>query len=706
MTYTRYTLLLCFVFFMGADNLLKGEHTPASSKLSESMVQDSISTLLKLSGEYSYSDFAKARQYSERAIQLAEESSSLEEHFRIYRHLAYIYENNNNLDSAIRYYLLTLDFAEKASNLEQELRAYNDLAITYRRLANYTVSRDYDLKALAIAEEVGNQAAVENAYHGLGTTYRDVGDYENAIQNYIKAIRLTEKRGDTSLVVNSKQFLAIAYAESSNTELALKTIKEAAASAYELKDSILIGIVAFDHGKILKLTGNVKSALQKFNESLAYFEKFQHKPLIARSLLYIADAYTEQDNYNKAQEYFEKCLEYKPFISKKGRADLHCKLGTLYHSKGETNKAIKDYQESLEIAIKSGFKDFCKKSNLGLYKIFAEKGENNKALKYLEAYTKVRDALLNEEKVKKIAELELKYDAEKSEKDIRELKLQQSRFFIIGILVFFSCISLLLTYILYSAKKNNRALRKKNTEIEDKNVQLKESNEVLKQFTYVAAHDLKEPLRNISGFLYLLQRNLGKNLNQDASEYMGFVTKGVKRMNDLLSALLEYSTVSIQSPKQDLTNTKKTLEGVVENLRYVIDSKNAVVEYDDYFPNIRMSHLHLTQLFQNLLSNSLKYSSEKPYIKISSQVTDSKIRFEVSDNGKGIDSEHNDKIFNLFYQSDKNLKLNGNSLGQNSGIGLTICKNVVNKYNGEIGFESELEKGTTFYFSFPITMGA
>jgi len=692
--------------FLGIDNLVQGEHTSSSLEANESVVKDSISTLLKLSGEHSYSDFSKAIQYSKSAIQLSDESSLIEEQFGIYEHLAFLYENHNNLDSAIHYYLLTLDLAEKASNLEQELRAYNNLAITYRRLANYTLSRDYDLKALKIAEEIGNQPALENAYHGLGTTYRDVGDYENAIQNYIQAIRLTEKRGDTALVVNSKQFLAITYAESSNIELALKTIKEATESAYQLKDSVLIGIVAFDHGKILKLTGNVKSALQKFKESLAYFEKFQHKPLIARSLLYIADAYTEQDNYNKAQEYFKKCLEYKPFISKKGLADLHCKLGTLHHSKGELNKAIKDYQESLEIATKSGFKDFCKKSNLGLYEIFSGRGENNKALQYLEAYTKVKDALLSEEKVKKIAELELKYDAEKSEKDIRELKLQQSRFLIIGILVFFSCISLLLTYILYSAKKNNRALRRKNTEIEDKNVQLKESNEVLKQFTYVAAHDLKEPLRNISGFLFLLQRNLGKNLNEDASEYMGFVTKGVQRMNDLLSALLEYSTISIQSPKQELTNTKKALEGVVENLRYVIDSKNAVVEYDDYFPNIRMSHLHLTQLFQNLLSNSLKYSSEKPCIKISNQVTDSKIQFEVSDNGKGIDSEHNDKIFNLFYQTDKNLKLNESQLGQNSGIGLTICKNVVNKYNGEIGFESELEKGTTFYFSFPITMGA
>ena len=93
--------------------------------------------------------------------------------------------------------------------------------------------------------------------------------------------------------------------------------------------------------------------------------------------------------------------------------------------------------------------------NLGLYKIFEERGENTKALQYLEAYTKFRDALLDEEKVKKIAELELKYDAEKSEKDIRELKLQQSRFLIIGILVFFSCMSLLLTYILYSAKRQS-----------------------------------------------------------------------------------------------------------------------------------------------------------------------------------------------------------------------------------------------------------
>ncbi|MEZ4885774.1 MAG: tetratricopeptide repeat protein [Chitinophagales bacterium] len=704
-------ILFTYLFFFATLNMMADQNigTVSNQKIENSVVRDSISTLLELSSQYSYSDLSKAIEYSALAEELATQASLPLEHFRIYRTLAFMYENNNNLDSAIHYYHRTLDIASKEDNPQKLLlKSYTDLAIVYRRMANYALSRDYHLKAMKIAEETGNQVALENAYHGLGTTYRDVGDYERAIQYYLEAIQLTEKRGDKPNMVNTMQFLAITYAESSNTELALKTIEEAAAMAYSLKDTVLIGIVAFDYGKILNLTGDTETALQKFEESLTYFELMQHKPLIARSLLYIADVYTEQNNYEQAKIYFDKCLQYEPFISKKGRADLHSKLGYLHHSEGTINKAIEDYQKSLEIAEASGFKDFCQKSNLGLYQIFSEKGETDRALQYLEAYTEFRDTLLSEEKVKKIAELELKYDAEKTEKEIRDLKLQQSRFLIIGIIALFSCISFFLIYILYSAQKNNRALRKKNVEIEEKNIQLKESNEILQQFTYVAAHDLKEPLRNIGSFVNLLQRKFGGNFNAEANEYMDFVTKGVQRMNKLLSALLEYSTISIQGPNQELTNTKKVLNEVVDNLQYAIDSKKAVVEYDTYLPNIRMNHLHLTQIFQNLISNSLKYSDQnaQPHIRIASQITDSELRFEVVDNGKGIDQAHGNKIFNLFYQSEKDSQANGSDLGQNSGIGLTICKNIVDKYNGQIGFQSELQKGTVFYFAFPISMGA
>ncbi len=702
-TLISYTFLLFF-----ALNLLAGQNKDtqnfSSIEVERKVAKDSISTLLKLSNQYSFKDINKAIQYSKYAEKLAEDHSLNQAYFQIYNTYAFAYENSNKLDSAIYYYQRTLEIATKEDLPKKLIQSYTNLAIVYRRKANYTLSRDYSLKAMEIAKKINDQVALENSYHGLGTTYRDVGDYENATRNYMESIRLTEKRGDKPHLVNTMQYLAITYAESSNTELALKTIEETAVMAYQLKDTVLMGIVVFDYGKILKIIGNNDDALQKFEESLKYFELMQHKPLIARSLLYIADTYTEQKNYAQAKIYFNKCLELESFISQKGQADLYCKLGNLHHSKGQINQAIEDYRKSLNIAEASDFKDFCQKSNFGLYQIFSEKGEPAKALQYLEAYTRVKDALLNEEKVKKIAELELKYDAEKTEKEIRDLKLQQSRFLILGIIAFFSCISFLLLYILYSSKKNNRALLRKNVEIEDKNLQLKESNEILQQFTYVAAHDLKEPLRNISGFVHLLQRKFGESFNEEANEYMSFVTTGVMRMNNLLNALLEYSTISIQTPKHDLTNTKKVLQEVINDLQYVISSKNAVVEYGEYFPNIRINHLHLTQVFQNLISNSLKYSHEEPVIKIVSQVSDTELRFEVSDNGQGIDESHGNKIFNLFYQSDKTMMENG--LGQNSGIGLTICKNIVDKYNGQIGFESKLEEGTVFYFSFPLSMGA
>jgi light-regulated signal transduction histidine kinase (bacteriophytochrome) len=237
-------------------------------------------------------------------------------------------------------------------------------------------------------------------------------------------------------------------------------------------------------------------------------------------------------------------------------------------------------------------------------------------------------------------------------------------------------------------------LKHKNEEIRSQNRRLKESNEILNQFAYVSAHDLKEPLRSIGNFVHIIQRRYIALLPPEAADYMGYVTGGVKRMDSLLTALLEYSTVASEGHEVETAiSVKQMVKEVCENLRSVIESKGAEIICKDELPPMRMSHLHLTQLLQNTMSNSLKFCTQKPMIRIETLHQKHEIWIKITDNGIGIEAEYSDKVFKLFQRLSRQ--------HEGTGIGLTICKNIVDKYNGRIWFESVINKGSTFFIALP-----
>ena len=203
-------------------------------------------------------------------------------------------------------------------------------------------------------------------------------------------------------------------------------------------------------------------------------------------------------------------------------------------------------------------------------------------------------------------------------------------------------------------------------------------------------------MRNIGSFISLLQKKYGSQFNEEANGYMNFVTNGAKRMNKLLVDLLEFSTLTTQQASSELINLRSVIDEVVHNLQDVIVQKNAIINYPTRMPSVRMIRIHLIQLFQNLVSNSLKFVEGQPEINIQYFPEPDHILLMVEDNGIGINKDYEDKVFLLFQQLDKNKGYEG------TGIGLAICKSIVEKYNGQIWFESGHVKGTRFFARLPI----
>jgi PAS domain S-box-containing protein len=229
--------------------------------------------------------------------------------------------------------------------------------------------------------------------------------------------------------------------------------------------------------------------------------------------------------------------------------------------------------------------------------------------------------------------------------------------------------------------------------------ELARSNAELEQFAYVSSHDLQEPLRMISSYLQLLQRRYQGKLDDKADKYIYFAVDGASRMQNLINDLLEFSRVATRARELEPTDCESVLNQVLSNLDLYIKENRATISLDP-LPEVVADNTQLAQVFQNLVINGIKFHSEEaPKIHISADKKVGEWVFSVRDNGIGIDPQYSEKIFEVFKRLHNKEKYTG------TGIGLSICKKIIERHSGRIWVESELGKGSTFYFTLPINPG-
>ncbi|MBS4095725.1 MAG: GAF domain-containing protein [Sulfuricella sp.] len=237
--------------------------------------------------------------------------------------------------------------------------------------------------------------------------------------------------------------------------------------------------------------------------------------------------------------------------------------------------------------------------------------------------------------------------------------------------------------------------KKTAEELARKTEELARSNKELQEFAYVASHDLQEPLRMVSSYLSLIERRYKGQLDQDADEFIHFAVDGATRMQQLIKDLLTYSRVGTRGKPFVPTDSYQALAAALDNLQIAIQEQQATITHDP-LPSVVADGSQLTQLFQNLVGNAIKFhGAEKPLIHVSACEKGGEWEFAVKDNGIGIAPENFERIFVIFQ------RLHSRDEYPGTGIGLSVCKRIVERHGGRIWLESELGKGTTFYFTLP-----
>jgi len=295
----------------------------------------------------------------------------------------------------------------------------------------------------------------------------------------------------------------------------------------------------------------------------------------------------------------------------------------------------------------------------------------------MEEFNKIQDKLLQ-------GEQPINYDTEKVRKDGTKIIVSLTVSLIKNNAGNVTALSLI--------SRNITEKKKMEAKLLTVSEELKRSNIELEQFAYIASHDLQEPLRMVTSYLQLLEKRYKDKLDQDAQDFIDYAVDGSKRMRTLILSLLEYSRINRVKPFENI-DLNILLKEVLENLSTSIKENKAIIRIDK-LPTIKGDPVLITQLFQNLIENGIKFrNSKNPEIIISGKQINGEYLFSVKDNGIGIAEEYMDKLFVIFKRLHSNEKYPG------TGMGLAICKKIVEKHGGKIWVESEVGKGSTFYFT-------
>ena len=644
-----------------------------------------------------------------------------------YFQLGKAFLKKKDTDKALEYLLAAEALAKKLNrnNIKSEIQ--------YQIGSTYIIRQEYQ-KAIEVLSEVVKAINAEggkplgDAFYKLAKAYQTVGNNELAFEYHFKALKIRETSNNRKGIAQSLYQIGGVHFFQGNLLKSIEYYEKCLAIGDELEDSTIklssLGAIGAAYSRLGKVEESLKFNLEAYDIA----KSVGNKTGLASIAFNLGDAYQVLGEYDKALEYIEQSHQIKQEVNNKwGQIGSTKAMGEIYIAKGDYKTGINYIRKSLNIAQTLGAKPLLLEVYESLAFNLETIGDYKEANQYYRKYFSLKDSLVNEQTLQKMSDTKLKHEIEKREVEVEKRDAQLSNMYNYLIWGGFFFLSLILWQLFQKYKTqetNNRLQKEKNQKIQQQNDELEQAhlkqletnklltnqnnqiteqnkalelkNDELQRFAYIASHDLKEPLRNIGSFATLLKRRFHGKLGNDADEYIDFITTNVSRMYALLHEVLMFSKLDNEEVELEWVDLNEVVSTVQETLRGKIMELNVQIT-SARLPRLKVHHAHMTQVFQNIISNSIKYTDkETPMIEIGHTFgKNDEFVFYVKDNGIGIDMEFKDRVFEIFK------RLHGKNEYEGTGVGLAICKKIVNQYGGRIWVESEVGNGAAFYFTLP-----
>lgn len=669
-----------------------------------------VDALNSLSNLYYRESTPLGAEYAAKAYRLARELRYTKGEAVALRNMGFGYYLINKTDSALLSYDKSIQLLDLLPDFNEKAACYNNYGLIYWRKGESIKAFDYYRKAKNLAEQTGDSLEVSKALNYTGLVYWKWGDLSLSLDYFTKALKIKEQIADdfeTAVTLNN---IANIYNELGEYSESLIYSNKALKLSEKINDKYGQGRALNNIGVSYFKQKDYEKAKDIQLKSLAVKEASGDKSGVGYSYSNIGDIYFDLKNYNKAIEFFEKSLQIRNQLKDSyGISSVLIKLGKAYQNLGNFDQALAHYNRSLEIARKEGIKENEKENYLGFSSLYENQGDYKKSLDYYKLYNQLHDSIYKKENRDKLAELRINFESEKKEREIilltkenelRQLQInKQSQQYNILITVSVFGILMMAAYF-YFQNKRKLLLEERNRNIEKHAEELKELNASKDKFFSIVVHDLKSPFHGLLGFSGLLADEFDSLTKEQVRRYVNNIRTSTKNVYGLVENLLDWSRMQIGryefTPGQlDLKKEAGTVKSLLDNNAAAKNIKINLIVAEEVFLNADIKMVH--SIFQNLLSNAIKFTNSGGQINISSNSLGAFQEIIVADNGVGISPENIKRIFKI----DTQFTTPGTADEKGTGLGLLLCKEMVEKHGGTIRVESELNVGTKFIFTLP-----
>jgi len=627
-----------------------------------------VGLLLELSLAYEYSDYEKSRAYADQSMLLAEKIESDWAMGESYLRIAFLETREGDHVSALKYDNMSLESFVNIKDSSKIAYTLNAVGTDYRELGEYDNAYAYLTHSYQVARKINDSLTMCFALHNIGAVFKELGQYEIAINHLNHAQTISDKINDVNGIAYSNDELGVAYLGMKDFEQSQKYLLSALMHARKKEISVLI-------------------------------------PLIQSHL---ADLYFEMDDWEKSITYYDSVYA------------IHRELGNLFGiaqyelGKGKVLLKLNRFSEAaglFERSLKSAQELNARILEIDCYRELAilseQNGDYKKAVVYFKNFTILRDSLFSQKMIGNLFQDQLRFETEvkdheiaalSQEKEKQDSAIKRQEFFQ-NILVVVVALTSILLFTIYRSgqrrKRVNKLLLQHQEEIKQRSIELEQLNQVKDKFFSIISHDLRSPINALGGILDLLDNNHLK------PEEFKQLTKELRiqfnHTKTLIGNLLDWAL--LQMDKLKLVPEKIDLRTMVDENFKMLDSlhlKETNLINQIQADSIAFADRNMINLvFRNLILNGIKFTENGGHITVSAQDDESELTIAIKDNGVGI---HED-IQKILFAKPSGYSTRGTANEKGTGLGLILCKEFVEKNGGKIWLQSELGKGSTFYFT-------
>ena len=627
-----------------------------------------IELQLQLSREYQYIDFEQAMVHAQEALQLAEKTKSYHAFFESYKQLGSLSSQSGDFSSALKYDNQNLTYAMEFKDSADIAEVLNFIGNDYNDLGQYDEGYYYFTQSYKLARAIGDSMKMNVAMHNVGNVFKELGQYDVALNHFKAARKIGERLKDDDGYAYMLDEMGDVHLRKKEYDKAQEVLNQALGVVRSRQLPIV------EHRTLSKLA-KLAFALGKYDEAMAYYD----------STL----ALHERNDH-----------EFGIADAQLGKADVFLALGNFKEAKALATNSLETARQLHAIRLETQCYEL-------LSRLSEKENDPKNALTYYRRYKLLEDSVYSQKTMEKLFQNQLRFEMENKDSEIAMLSQAQAQQateikrqeFIRNIFVVVFALTAILLFSVYRSGQRririNKLLMEHQEEIKKRSLELEQLNQVKDKFFSIISHDLRSPMNALSAILDMVNK---KQLSPDEfahlTQELRIQFNHTKTLiNNLLDwTLLQMDKLKIQQDDVDLRSM------VDENFKLLssLHLKDIKMENEIAPGTLAKADTNMVNLvFRNLILNAIKFTDPGGRIKVATRLEQNKVVVSVSDNGVGIASD----VQKILFEKTSGYSTRGTANEKGTGLGLILCKEFVEKNGGTIWLESELGKGSTFYFT-------